>query len=310
MKIAAIVNPVSGGGRGAKCGRMIKESDRGIDVFETTLLQTAADLAWMALARGYQMVVAVGGDGTVSEIAGVLAGKKIPLAVIPSGTGNDFSKGLGIPQKPRAALETAFSGKKTKIDLGTINGRIFVNAASFGLDAKLTGHVPRLKNRLLSGKFLYLIAFFKEMRQPLEYPEVNARFPGGEIISRYTTILVAANGPQYGAVFKIAPGASFTDGFLDLCWIGKMKKRRIIANLPKVLNGSHLELPETGLFITRAVSLRSEIKLYCQADGEILESGKEYEISCLPKALEVIVPGERERQFAKVKTALKLQPAK
>jgi diacylglycerol kinase (ATP) len=312
MKIAAIVNPISGDGRGARCVKMIKESNRSIDVFETALSQTAADLTWMALARGYQTILAAGGDGTVSEIAGVLAGRKVPLAVIPAGTGNDFSKGLGIPQNPKIALETALCGKKIKIDLGTINGRIFVNAASFGLDAKLTRHIPALKeSRLpLPGKSLYLIAFFREMFQRLDYPEVEVYFQGkGEIISRRTTILVAANGPQYGAMFKIAPEASFTDGFLDICWIGKMSKRRILANIRKLLMGTHTDLPETGLFRVRSFTIRCEKELDCQADGEILEPQKEYFISCLPKALEIIVPSTWERQAAKTKAALEFQPA-
>ncbi|MDD3399570.1 MAG: diacylglycerol kinase family lipid kinase [Candidatus Pacebacteria bacterium] len=312
MKIAAIVNPISGDGRGARCGKMIKESNRGIDVFETTLLQTAADLTWMALAKGYQMVIAAGGDGTVSEVAGVLAGSKIPLAVIPSGTGNDFSKGLGIPQNPREALETALCGKKIKIDAGTINGRVFINAASFGLDAKLTGRIPALKRSRFPfpGKLLYLIAFFQEMSQPIGYPEVEVHFQEkGEIVSRRTTILVAANGPQYGAMFKIAPEASFTDGFLDICWIGKMRKKRILTNIHKVLMGTHLDLPETGLFRARSFTIRCDNELNCQVDGEVLESRKEYSIGCLPRALEVVIPGDQKWQTAEIKAKLKLQPA-
>jgi diacylglycerol kinase (ATP) len=296
MKIAAIVNPTSGGGRGAKYGKMTEESGRGIDVFYTDLSADppikASDLAGKAFRAGYQLVIAVGGDGTVSEIAGVLAGTGIPLAVIAAGTGNDFSRGLGIPQKFGKALETALTGRRVAIDLGSINGRTFVNAASFGLDAKVLSRIPQLKNRSpLSGKRLYLIALCREMFSPIEYPKIWLRFPGSEMTTgQQTTVLVAANGPQYGAMFKIAPGASFTDGRLDVRWISRISKVKIVFNLPKLVLGTDLDIPEMSQFLVRSFSVHSETELFCQVDGEVFESKKEYYISCRPSSLEVVLP--------------------
>ena len=109
---------------------------------------------------------------------------------------------------------------------------------------------------------------------------------------RPTTILAVANGPQYGGKFKIAPRANFTDGKLDICWIGKMDKLKIVTCLSKLMRGVHEQLPEVDAFKMpdQSFSIRSSAELVCQMDGEIVETSQEYHIGVIPRALNVAVP--------------------
>ncbi len=311
MKVMAIVNPSSGVGRGARCGKEILKSGEKLDVVFTTLAKTATDFARQAVRENYQRVIGVGGDGTMCHIANGLAGSNIPLAVVPAGVGNDFSKALGIPQDTKTALATALAGKILPIDLGKIDDTYFVNVVSFGLDAQLTQHVPAMKKkyRFLPGEGLYLTALFRELCFHLEYPEIRMNFWDGRMnqtLTQPTTVLVISNGPQYGEMFKIAPGASLVDGLLDVCWIEKMNRAKILSNLPKILLGTHTKLPEVKMFKLISLAVSSPAKLACQIDGEIFDSAKAYHyIRVAPKALNVIVPQEK---FVPQIKALTLQP--
>ena len=318
MKTMVIVNPISGMGRGAKCGRMIVATKEKLDIFFTSPAKTAFELAREAVRKNYERVIGVGGDGTLGEIADGLLGSGIPLGITPAGVGNDFSKGVGIPQNAKEAFDVALHGQLLPIDLGKIDDKIFVNVASFGFDARLLRHIPALRKKyhFFPGAGLYLIALSRELFSHLDHPKIWMRFLEEEtprMFGQHTTALVIANGPQYGGMFKIAPDASLVDGLLDICWIKAMGKGKILINLPKVFQGTHTRIPEVSMSRIPSLTIYSGAKLACQVDGEIFESKNEYHISVIPKALNVVVPQtlapqliEPERVIVK---APSLQPA-
>ena len=318
MKTMVIVNPVSGMGRGARCGRMIAATKEKLDIFFTSPDKTAFDLAKEAVRKNYERVIGVGGDGTFGSIANGLLGSGIPLGLVPGGVGNDFSKGVGIPQNANKALEVALHGQLLPVDMGEIDGVGFINVASFGFDAQLIRHIPALrkKYRFLPGEGLYLIALSRELLSRLDYPKIWMRLHedgSPKMFGHHTTALVISNGPQYGGMFKIAPDASLVDGLLDICWIEAMGKGKILTNLPKVIQGTHTRIPGVNMFRLPSLSIYSAVKLTCQVDGEVFESKNEYQFRVLPKALNVVVPQtlapqliEPERVIVK---APSLQPA-
>jgi diacylglycerol kinase (ATP) len=306
MKVMAIVNPVAGMGRGERCGREIIKSVNDLDVVFTTPTRTATDLARQAISQGYRRVIAVGGDGTIQQVVNGLAAGQASLAVIPAGCGNDFSKALGIPQNTKEALAVALKGRVVPIDLGTVDGNYFVNVVSFGLDAKLNQRVPAMKNkcRILPASGLYAVALLQELcSRHIFYPEVRVKFweAGIERIKiQPTTVLAVSNGPQYGGMFQIAPSASLTDGLLDICWIGKMNRREIIVNLPKIILGTHEKLPQVRTLRLSGLIVEANVNLVCQIDGEIVSGRKRYEIRAVPRGLEVVVPQKETILLTKV----------
>lgn len=317
MRTMVIVNPVAGMGRGARCGKMIATKEN-LDVFFTAPAKTAFDLAREAARKNYERVIGVGGDGTLGQIANGLLGSDIPLGIIPVGVGNDFSKGVGIPQNSKEALGVALSGRSLPVDLGRVDDKIFINVVSFGLDAQLVRHIPTLRRKycFLPGEGLYLIAFSRELLSLLDYPKIWVSFleeKTPRMIGRETTALVIANGPQYGAMFKIAPDASLIDGLLDICWIKAMDRRKILVNLLRLLQGTHARIPEVSMFRLPSLSVYSAVKLACQVDGEVFEPKNEYHISVIPKALNIIVPRALAPQLIKPEGAKakapSLQPA-
>lgn len=303
MKVMAIVNPVAGMGRGERCGKELIRSGKNLKVVFTSSDKTATDFAWQAVLEGYGRVIAVGGDGTVQQVANGLAQSGIPLGIVPVGCGNDFSKALDIPQNFEDALETALTGKILPVDLGTIDGIYFANVVSFGFDAKLTQRIPatKIKRRSrvfakLSSTFVYLNALFKELCHKISYPEITVEFQEAgiaRVLTRSTTALVVSNGPQYGGMFHIAPAASLTDKILDVCWISKMNRGEIIVNLPKIIFGTHEKLRQVKTLRIPRLTVKSDTDLACQVDGEILPSKKSYNIGIVPAALNVVVPQEK-----------------
>jgi len=294
-KFLLIVNQTSGLGRGRKCEKGIRErslkvNDKRIDVICSTRDgdNSIENLAKGAEKEGYSRVIVAGGDGSCYEAANGLVTNGIPLGIIPLGTGNDFSKGLKLPQSIEEAFWVAVSGKEVSVDLGMVNGRFFVNVVSFVFDAQIVRRIPELKKNLkiIPSKWLYSLALLESLTQSMNFPEITINNGKGKRILG----LVVTNGPQYGGMFKIAPRASLTDGLLDVCLIGEMNKLRLMKNLPKVLNGTHDLLPEVKMGRASSLVVSSFDELACEVDGEIFDSKKEYIITAHQKALRVIVP--------------------
>ena len=176
----------------------------------------ANELAEQAVADGIDVVVAVGGDGTINEIAAALNGTETVLGIIPEGSGNGLALYLGIPLNERAAIRRLNRSDYITIDSGSINGQPFFNMAGIGFDASVS---DRFANDKIRGPIGYMRAVISEIStyKPKRYLlDID-----GERMEREAFMISVANSPQYGNNAYVAPQASVTDGMLDVCIVHK-----------------------------------------------------------------------------------------
>ncbi|MFH1509930.1 MAG: diacylglycerol kinase family protein [Candidatus Nealsonbacteria bacterium] len=296
-KFLLIINPTSGWGQGKRYKEWLERESKKvcgkqIDVICSSKSgkNSIENLVKRAIKDGYRRVIAATGDGGCNEVVNVLAGSDVSLAIIPIGTANDFAKGINIPQNVKRAFRVAVHGKEVSIDLGRINGRYFVNVASFGFDAQLVRMVSELREQFsfLPSRWLYLLSFLKKINLPLELSSI--RINGGK--EKRVLGLVITNGPQYGGMFKIAPAASYTDGLLECCLIGGTNVLQVLEKFPKLLNGTHNTFPDVIMGRISSLTVSSYEELDCEVDGEFFEKQKDYIITIHPGILKVVIPQE------------------
>lgn len=236
-----------------------------------------------------------GGDGTVHRHLPALHQYKIPTLVVPAGSGNDFAKALGIANRSaalRAWQRFCSSGDNVKeIDLGVIRSPsgaeiLFCCVASSGLDAEAN----RLANQMpawLRGWGGYVVAAVETLAR---FKTVEFTVAANDrTIRREGYFVAVANAHRYGGGMKIAPQAKLDDGLLDICFIGRMAKLKVLCALPMVPFGGHLRLKEVEYFRSRALRLEAVRPLDVYGDGEFV-CRTPVEIGLLPQALKVIVP--------------------
>lgn len=319
-RIMAIVNYQFGMRRVRKCyEKLIKWRDgpakkKGIELdiefTEKFGEKNATNLAKKAVRGNYDLIIVFGGDGTANEVANGVVGSDVPILSIQAGGANDFARALGIPKDIEKALNLIFQGRIELVDLGRVvwksDSRFFINVFSIGLDARINKFANGFKDKFrflhflpLFGKGMYLLAALIELilHLHLEYPEVEIRMPGIHIDEpNKMTLIAMANGPRYGGIFNIAPQAKMDDGMLDVCRVKKMGRLRLLLNIPRLYQGTHLILPEVEtLFDGRlprvsSISISSSEDLISQMDGEPLELGNEFQVSIIPNGLKVLVP--------------------
>jgi len=238
-----------------------------------------------AAASGARLVVAVGGDGTIREVASALQGTETALGILPLGSGNGLARGLGIGVSARRALRVLAEGKDRAIDVGYLNGEPFFNVSGIGFDAVVGEEFNR-------GPFRGLLPYFGiAARESLQYrrAEVSLRLPDREIIARVFLVTVA-NLNQFGAGAIIAPGADPSDGLLDIVVVRKLSAFELLLYAPKLFDGSVREL--SNLETLRSASfriVRSESGPV-HLDGEPFRFGHVLDYSIRPRALRVRVP--------------------
>ncbi|MGB9723353.1 MAG: diacylglycerol/lipid kinase family protein [Chloroflexia bacterium] len=282
-----IVNPTAGRGRGARLLPYLHTLLQGLryELVQTEAPRQATALAAAAAEEGYEVVVAVGGDGTTFEVINGLAGRDTALAVLPIGSGNDFIKPLGIPTDLPAAVACLRRGRVRRIDLGHVGQTYFGNMLGIGFDARVAVETYRLPH--LHGFALYLAALWKTVwryRSPYLHLEGDARSFEGRFL-----LVAVGNGRCQGANFWLTPEAEMDDGYLDLCLISDMPLPLFFYHLPKVFRGKHTRLREVRMLRARRIRVRSAEPVAVHADGEVLaEAATEVEVEIRPAALRVV----------------------
>ena len=278
-RVLAVVNPVAGGGRAARIWADL--APLGVDCVATERPRHATELARSAQQQGFERVIAVGGDGTVSEVAAGLIGSDCALGILPAGTGNDLSRTLGVP-KAAAAMRLALQGNTRQIDVGRVGERVFVNVAGCGFDAEV---VKRLGTHGGGLGVAYLIGVFRTV---VNYKPRRLHIEvDGVAIERQAVGVAVANGPRYGGGLRIAPRASVDDGVFDVCVVGALSAPAILGLVPFLYAGAHARYPGVEFLRGRRVQVSGEAT--CQADGEL--SGDLPAVFTLePRALKVVVP--------------------
>lgn len=270
-----IINPAAGNGLADRVGTDVLQAleARGIayTASRTERDGHAVSLARAAAGNGASTVVAVGGDGTVSEAARGLVGTATALGVIPAGTGNDIAKMLGVPRKPREALAFLLDHPARPLDIGYINGEPFLNVCGTGFDVCVLDYALSAK-RYVRGLLPYL---WGVLRAIFTFRSVEAAYTveEGPLITERLLLVSVANGQFIGGGIPVAPMASPDDGYLDMIVIGGMPNWRMPFQLLKLMTGRIMKIPGARVVSCRSATIACR-GMRVNVDGEILPMDK------------------------------------
>ena len=244
-------------------------------------LQTRTDI--QNVLEQVKQVIVLGGDGTLHLMANLLAYQKIPLGILPCGTGNDFCK--NIYKDKGDPLSIALDGEVIDIDLGSCNGTYFMNVLGIGYDGMIAKQTSGAKH----GLFRSMVYLWNAIKYLPLYKEKPMELSAKEITKNEATFLVAfANGAFFANGMKVAPYADISDGKLDCCWIGKMPMLRKIYCLLKIFTGNHIH-SEKIEYISGETFNISTPGLPVEADGEYLGMTP-VKVQVEKKALQLKIP--------------------
>jgi diacylglycerol kinase (ATP) len=269
MPWTAIVNPEAGRGRTQK---LLPELERAASALGIALHVSPEPGAPTKLARaaaddGHDLV-ACGGDGLVTEVAGVAADTGRRLAVVPTGAGNDFARVLGYdPKQPLRSFDALAGGQDRVVDLGRVNGRWYTCVTASGFDAEANRWANTVHR--LSGTALYVAAVLRTLA--VYQPHPFRLTVDGDAHEIKAWLVAVGNGPSYGGGMNIAPAASLDDGLLDVTVVGEMTRVQMLLNFPKVFKGTHTSHPKVATYRAARVELESldtAVPMDVYADGE------------------------------------------
>jgi diacylglycerol kinase (ATP) len=295
-KACVIVNPASGRGSGARALPAIRSAFSAAGVSEIRLTNSKGDEAPQvrrALDDGFDTIVACGGDGTWGNVANAIiaagAGRQARLALLATGTGNDFAKTVGAPARDfSATARLAVDGNDIAVDVGRIENKHFLNVSGFGFDIAVLEDIERIS--WLKGDMLYL---YSALRQLFRYGgvEIGIASSRKRRDRRRHLMLIVANARTFGGSFRIAPGASITDGQLDAISIydaPPLARMRLFAAATK---GTHVMSREVVVEQAPTFTLQFAEPPAFETDGEYQRARSALiQIDCLPAALRVVTP--------------------
>lgn len=293
MRIDFIVNPVSGQNDKSQVLSAIgKHLD--FSLYEPRILFTTAAGEGLTLARESRadVVVAVGGDGTVSEVArGVLGSGKI-LGIIPCGSGDGLALHLGISRIPMLAVQTLNKGSVTGIDVACMNGEPFFCTAGFGLDARVSMDFARSTRRGLP-RYIEL-AWTEWLKKDLE--EYTLSGADGILWQGKAVFVTVANANQWGNQARIAPMASLQDGELDVVVVNPFSTLEIPNLATRLMTGRAPTSRHFLHFKGSRFHIRREADGAVHRDGDPFLSGTDFDFTLQPRILKVMVPqGKNEK---------------
>jgi diacylglycerol kinase (ATP) len=267
-RIALLVNPTSGKGRGARLlepvAARLRADGTEVDVVVGRDADEAFDLVRNVVAAGVDGLVAVGGDGLVNVALQVVAGTDVPLGVVPAGTGNDFARALGMAlDEPLGAVDLVVRGGTSTVDLGRANGRWFAGVLGSGFDSMVNERANRMT--WPTGRSRYNVAIVLELRTFRPVPYVLEL--DGESWKTEAMLVAVGNSPSYGGGMKVCPDADLHDGLLDVTVLGPISKPEFLRVFPTVYKGTHVNHPAVTVRRARSVALSSD-GVTAYADGE------------------------------------------
>lgn len=287
-KIYFIVNPISGVGRQKIIEKLIDESLNRLvfdyEIAYTKAAKHATELAKEAAIKGFNIVVAVGGDGSVNEIARGLIGTSTAMAVIPTGSGNGMGRHLKIPLNLKKAIAIINAGKETTVDTMLFNDEAFVNVAGVGFDAHIVWEFAKFGKRGFSSYIKLVLR---------EFPRYQAKdyelIVDGKTLHKKAFLISFANGSQWGNNAYIAPAATMDDGYMDIAILKKFSLFNTIAIAYRLFRKT---LPDSRFLeiIKCKEALLKQTNTVAHIDGEPVEIGKEISIKIKPLSLKVIIP--------------------
>jgi YegS/Rv2252/BmrU family lipid kinase len=308
MKILCVLNPIAGGGKTAErvtsaIHETFRESGITYDIATTENKGDGTALSRNAVKAGYDIVVAIGGDGTVNEVATGLVDTRSILGIIPVGSGNGLARGLGIPLNYRDACRLILHGQNRKIDVGKVCERYFFVTSGIGFDA----HVGKIYDEKSPGHSRGIFPYVQfATTEFFNYEPQEVVLTCNEQTFRYTPfILTVANIEQYGGGAIIAPDAVPDDGLLDIIIISQSHFLEMLPHLPKLFLGTIDTFPYFKSHQADSLTITRSSSGPVHVDGEPFMAGEVLEYTLLPHALNVRV---YEKTFKGVKSKKEQKP--
>lgn len=311
-KTLVVLNPMAGHGIALKNFPQVEQAlrDAGLefDVAHTRAPYHAIEMAEQAPQKGYERVIAVGGDGIVHEVVNGLMrasneGETIALGIIPLGTGNDFIKSIPPALTPgntrddwKLSIARVASSKTALVDVGKItvdtpdtgvpHPQYFTNGTDVGFGARVAKAIRGISFTGMPG---YLLAVMQVLAD-YNLPRIKLTFDDGQVIELNTTLTAVTNGRCFGSSFWLTPMADITDGEMNVIITKALGRVGILRIIPLLMNGTHLEHPAVSFKKAKRVIIESPEPMLMEADGEMpFHNAKRMEIEILPKRLRVMV---------------------
>ena len=292
-KVTFIVNPISGDKDKSKVLSSIgRHLDTALYNAEVLMTEEGGHAERLARESNADIVVAVGGDGTVNEVARGLIGTDKIMGIIPCGSGDGLALHLGLSRKISSAVRVINKGAVAKIDVAQINGRYFLCTAGFGLDAKVSQDFAKSSRRGLARYIHY--AWNEWKNHPKEHFTITA---GGETWSGDAIFVTVANANQWGNQARIAPLASLTDGMLDVVVVRPFRTIVIPSLVRRLMTGYAHTSSYVLNFRASSVHVKREEPGAVHFDGDPSEGGTDYDLSVIPQALNVLVPQSKLKKI-------------
>ncbi len=278
--------------------RPVVDEYGGADWSGTVYPTHATEIARQAALEGYELVVAVGGDGTIHEVInGVMqvpAEQRPRVGIVPMGSGNDFAHGVGMKGNHVDALRQIFSGTPKPIDLAVVEDNLgrreFIdNTIGIGFDATVTIRSHSLP--LLRGFLMYLVAVLQTII--LNHDAAHMEFETNEESwVEDVLMLVICNGPREGGGFMVAPDAVNNDGLFHYAAINKVSRAMMFRLVPEVMNGTHGRFKQVRMGHLKSMNLKSDRPLFIHIDGEVFadfgSDVRELKLEVMHQAIEVV----------------------
>ena len=232
-------------------------------------------------------VVAVGGDGTVHEVAAACAGTGRTMGVLPAGSGNDYVKALGVGTGLWRALEVLVEGKVRVVDTAEVNGVPFNNGLGIGFDAEVAAGVARAPAYLGgTGRYLWSVGrLLKDFRCHEARLVID-----GEVIEAKTILVAVAIGTTYGSMFRLTPGAILDDGLFDVIWSEEVNRAEVLRLIPAALRGTLSNRHNIHTARAREVEVELAEGVPAHVDGEMLAQTRHFMARVLPGNLRIVAP--------------------
>ncbi|MDU0370350.1 diacylglycerol/lipid kinase family protein [Hymenobacter endophyticus] len=289
MRICFILNPTSGTNRTQDVPALLTRyaTAAGAD-FEIQLTQRAGhatELAREAAVVGCRVVVAVGGDGTVNEVARGLLGTEAALGIVPRGSGNGLARHLRLPLDLPGAVRRVCQPTFQRMDAGRINGHWFFCTAGLGFDAHVSKLFAQAGTRGLS---TYVKVALREYRRYRPTP-VQMELENQVLVDTHCYVLAFANAAQYGNNAYIAPQANIQDGLLDVCLIDALPMLRAVRVGVGLALGTLATSSSAAYHTSRRIRVHAAQPLGFHVDGDYVTDATDFEVELTPLALEVAV---------------------
>jgi YegS/Rv2252/BmrU family lipid kinase len=298
-----ILNPAAGNGNGKKAQPQIEQLftkfNLGYSLIRTERPGHGMELTRQAVEEGCEVVVAVGGDGTVNEVVNGLMlckqeGETVPpLGVLCVGRGNDFAGSMGIPEDLEGGVQSLTVGSRRVVDVGRVaggdypQGRYFANCVGVGFDAITTIEVHKLPR--WGGYLAFMVAVLKTVFLYNKAPLARIEFDGN-VITQRSLLISIMNGRRLGGGFIMAPDSVPDDGMFDLCIAEQMSSLEVIKMIPHFTRGDQATQPTIKTGRAARISITAQDgPLPAQTDGEIIcVDGSRLDVEVIPRQLEII----------------------